>query len=34
VLRRENEYLNGQQQTVGEVFGFDLPWVAGRTVRR
>lgn len=32
VLRLEQEYLNGQQQTVAEAYGFELPWVGGRSV--
>lgn len=32
VLRLEQEYLNGQQQTVAEAYGFDLPWIGGRSV--
>ncbi len=32
VLRREAEYLMGQQSAVAQAYGWDLPWAAGRTV--
>lgn len=32
VLRREAEFLHGQQQAVGNAFGFDLPWAGDRSV--
>jgi uncharacterized protein involved in tellurium resistance len=32
VLRREAEYLPGQQQQVAEAYGWDLPWASGRTL--
>ncbi len=32
VLRREAEYLLGQQSEVAAAFGWHLPWAAGRTV--
>lgn len=34
VLRREAEYFAGQQSTVAEAYGWDLPWASGRTVAR
>lgn len=32
VLRREAEFLPGQQQDVAEAYGWDLPWASGRTL--
>jgi len=34
VLRREAEFLAGQQSAVAEAYGWDLPWASGRTVPR
>lgn len=32
VLRREAEFVAGQQQQVAEAYGWDLPWASGRTL--
>ena len=32
VVRREAEFLAGQQQQVAEAYGWDLPWASGRTL--
>ncbi len=32
VVRREAQFLQGQQQQVAEAFGWDLPWASGRTL--
>lgn len=32
VLRREAVFLSGQQQSVAQAYGYDLMWVAGRSV--
>ena len=32
VVRREGEFVAGQQQQVAEAYGWDLPWASGRTL--
>lgn len=32
VVRREAQFLQGQQQQVAEAYGWDLPWASGRTL--
>lgn len=32
VVRREAEFVHGQQQQVAEAYGWDLPWASGRTL--